>query len=297
MEYTMMELLPVVKYLSDRYTSKESGSVTYEMANQLMGAVIYCIHEYEHAGTFQPECFGAGDMGLADYETTDLYDAGSRPEARQAYDAGYALVMERAVQAKTLYDRITKSFCAYGCKACFDTVMKGMPSFFLYYDARFNPQDHILTLDYPVLVSMEDRCGVDRILAYLNCIRMEQKFLGKFPEPLVRQALAAHLPDYGELFENLAGMMLGYCLGCMTAGKPLTTGRFETADYEAMKHMARTSGSRHVLEGKLTTYLEMLVKQGYGGDRQLYEYLSACIPEFAARFLHGAEHDCMETVV
>ena len=50
MEYTMMELLPVVQYLSERYTGKESGSVTYDMANQLMEAVLYCIREFEHAG-------------------------------------------------------------------------------------------------------------------------------------------------------------------------------------------------------------------------------------------------------
>ena len=54
MEYTMMELLPVVKQLSDRYTSKESGSVTYDMANQLIEAAIYCINEYEQAGAGNP---------------------------------------------------------------------------------------------------------------------------------------------------------------------------------------------------------------------------------------------------
>lgn len=40
MNYEMEELLPIVGKLAGQYTSNESGSVTYETANQLMGAVI-----------------------------------------------------------------------------------------------------------------------------------------------------------------------------------------------------------------------------------------------------------------
>lgn len=39
--YDMNELLPVVARLTKRYTGIESSSVSYEKANQLMGAVIY----------------------------------------------------------------------------------------------------------------------------------------------------------------------------------------------------------------------------------------------------------------
>lgn len=39
------ELLPVVAKLAERYTSKESSSVSYKTAEQLMEAVVYCINE------------------------------------------------------------------------------------------------------------------------------------------------------------------------------------------------------------------------------------------------------------
>ena len=287
MEYTMMELLPVVQYLSERYTGKESGSVTYDMANQLMEAVLYCIREFEHAGQW-------GQTG-AEPQSTALYDQACRPAAIQAYDEGYRLVLEKTSQAKTLYDNITKRFHSYGCTACFDTVIKGMPSFFLYYDARFNPQNHILTLDYPVLISQEHLNGVDRIMAYLHCIQAEQKFLGKFPEPLVRQALAGQQPDYGQMVENLAGMMLRYCLGRMMAGKPLDGDGFEPSDYETVKRSVAACG-RQELEENLAKLLEILINQGYGGDRQLCQYLSDHIPDFASMLLHGAEHGCMDAM-
>ena len=39
------ELLPVMAHLADKYTSKESTSVSYDTAQRLMEAVLYCIHE------------------------------------------------------------------------------------------------------------------------------------------------------------------------------------------------------------------------------------------------------------
>ena len=47
--YTMEELIPVVAMLTEKYTSKESSSVTYETARQLMGAVQFCIQELEES--------------------------------------------------------------------------------------------------------------------------------------------------------------------------------------------------------------------------------------------------------
>ena len=45
MEYHIERLLPIVAELSVRYTSGESCSVSYEAAQALMEAVIYCIRE------------------------------------------------------------------------------------------------------------------------------------------------------------------------------------------------------------------------------------------------------------
>ena len=50
MDYTMEELIPIVGELAEKYTAKESTSITYEKAEQLMGAVLYAIHETELSG-------------------------------------------------------------------------------------------------------------------------------------------------------------------------------------------------------------------------------------------------------
>lgn len=60
MTYKMEELLPVVGKLAEKYTSFESTSVTYEKAEQLMGAVLYCIRETGLPGRHELAADGEG---------------------------------------------------------------------------------------------------------------------------------------------------------------------------------------------------------------------------------------------
>ena len=38
-------LMPIVAELSEKYTKKESSSVSYDTARRLMNAVVYCVSE------------------------------------------------------------------------------------------------------------------------------------------------------------------------------------------------------------------------------------------------------------
>lgn len=46
MDYQMEELLPIVSELAQKYTGYESTSITYEKAQSLMEAVLFCLSEY-----------------------------------------------------------------------------------------------------------------------------------------------------------------------------------------------------------------------------------------------------------
>lgn len=126
----MEELVPVTARLVQAYTGMESTSVSYETAQQLMEAVVYCIRELELSG--------------------QVPAAGPCP-AQKAYELGKALVEQKVKDALDMYHGILPGFSSYG--SCFleDTVVKGLPEFFRNYDVKFRPQDTILTLDYPVL--------------------------------------------------------------------------------------------------------------------------------------------------
>ena len=54
-ENRMEELLPIVAKLSEKYTGGDSTSVTYETAQELMEAVLYCVREYEQNQTYVTE--------------------------------------------------------------------------------------------------------------------------------------------------------------------------------------------------------------------------------------------------
>lgn len=108
--YDMNELLPVVAMLTKRYTGIESSSVSYEKANQLMGAVIYCIQEME----------SGGGVSLASRQ----------PNAMQAYKAGAELVHRKTKELLCFYECHKKTFCAYGNVYLADFWEKGLPAFF-----------------------------------------------------------------------------------------------------------------------------------------------------------------------
>jgi hypothetical protein len=71
---------PVAGSLIKKYGGYEHSSVTYEKAEQLMGAVIYCIDEYE-----------------AENENRQLPEA--KVSAFDAYKAGYECVVRKAKKA------------------------------------------------------------------------------------------------------------------------------------------------------------------------------------------------------
>lgn len=193
MNYEMEELFPIVGKLAEQYTSNESGSVTYETANQLMGAVIYCIRETE----IQNE--------------TSLQPKTSCP-AKQAYETGFALARQKVKQALCLYNEITQEFESYGNQCIMDVIQIGMPEFFKWYDLKFNPQNEILTLDYPVLKDLSEFEGIDKIYEYLICIQIEQQFLSQLPKEFVERALKSQGIPARDQMDNLCETVLSFII-------------------------------------------------------------------------------------
>lgn len=200
MHYSMDELLPIVKWLTEKYTGKSSTSITYEKAEQLMGAIIYCIRE----------------NGLKDSEYGLRV---SRLKAEDAYHAGYELVIKKVFEAKRIYEEVIDTFNSYGVRCCYDTVVEGMPEFFVHYDARFFPQDHILTLDYPLLSIPHQLSGIDIIYEYLFRVQLEQRFLILFPRKFIIEALKAYHKGYEELFINISSIVIRSLLNKMMDGR------------------------------------------------------------------------------
>ena len=197
MKFEMEELVPLVAELAESYTSFDSTSITWEKAEQLMEAVLYCIHELEITknAEISPELVS------------------DRMSAQQAYRTGLRYVEKKAKAALDLYNETLSDFVCYGNRCLYDTFVKGLPEFFKRYDARYEPQNTILTLDYPLLADLSEYTGIDRIYEYILCIRLEQRFLSRFPEKYVRDILSKYDRFYRDMIENICEIVFTEVIG------------------------------------------------------------------------------------
>lgn len=186
-EFSMEELAPLLEKIVTKYTSNESTSVSYAAARQLMGSIIYSIK-----GAFK------SDKNML---------SGQKMTAEMAYSIGFQYRKEQIRQAKELFEEIKEGFLPISNRCYQDTILHGMPVFFLRYDLEFDGQNHILTLDYPLRGfanrQIAGRQGIDLILAYLKMFQKEQKFLAQFSVEAIEAVLKEYHEDYTELIINI----------------------------------------------------------------------------------------------
>lgn len=195
LHYEMEDLIPIVGKLAEKYTSYESTSITYEKAEQLMEAVLYCIHENALGQPGQESAMAV----LPDNTGASL---------QQAYEAGAARAREKVKQALALYNEILPGLACYGNRFLQDIFMKELPVFFGRYDVDFAPQNEILTLDYPVLKDISGYRGIDKIYEFIRCVELEQKFLCGLPEGYVADVLGGYGSAGGDMTDNLCEVVL-----------------------------------------------------------------------------------------
>lgn len=267
MNYEMQELIPIVAELTDLYTSKESTSITYEKANQLMEAVLFCIQENEDA------CWN--DQG----KNTSLLTADTI-SAKEAYEQGRKRVQEKVGMVRELYNRTAAFFSSYGNRNYEETFLDGIPGFLKFYDVRFAPQNAIITMDYPILQSIEQFQGVDAIYLYVNGIYLEQIFLQKLPKEYVMATLERYHGDYRNLFCNISNIVLHDLLKSMIAGKPVTNSTYSQEETQNLKEWIADC-EKNELRDKLMRLLKILIDRQYEGNEALYEYLCHDMDDFA----------------
>lgn len=280
MNFKTEDLLPLVGELAGKYTSKESTSITYEKARQLMEAVLYCIREYEDQVSGGGELITRGDLA----------------DAKNAYNMGYQMVVQKTKDTKIRYNEMMEEFHSYGNRCYYETFVKGIPGFFLYYDFRFQPQNHILTLDYPVLFPMENLCGINAIQIYVNCVYLEQMFLRKVPEEYIRHVLMAYSSDCDELIINVAAITVRNILGGWIAGKEINTRGYTKKEQERVKEFVN-GNSRETIEVALKEGIFKLIDVLFAGNEELEEYLMYDMHDFSFELKNAVENGCLESVL
>lgn len=205
--YSIEELIPIVAELTNKYTSFESTSIPYEKAQQLMGAVLYCIQEYEeYEKTKVRAAKGSEENSIRREENAELVSK-KRVSAKEAYYAGCQKVIDKVKAAQEQYNDLILNFQDYGNKVYHFTIVNQIPEFFHHYDVRFEPQA-VWMPDYPLAVPIQELAGIDYVYQYLQCICREQEFLAHLPEEYIKQTLKNYDEDYQNLFINLSEIIL-----------------------------------------------------------------------------------------
>jgi len=286
-DYELSELLPIVSELTEKYTSKESSSVTYECAQHLMEAVQYTIYENLDLDWL---CRGF------DGEKHDrLMNKEEAMDARKAYQRGGKILKEKVQYVKERYNQLTFLFNDYGNENLKSTVLDGFPGFLKYYDVRFSPQDEILTRDYPILSEekLNGMHGIDVILGYLDEIWLEQSFLHLFPKELVEQVLRQYHSEYKDMLFNLCQPMLNHVLGCLIAGKSLEKIEWSDLECERIEDYVLMR-SREQREQELTALLEcFLMKMKKEEAEGMRRYLMYAMESFLYDLSHMVEGGCI----
>lgn len=277
MDYEMEELVPIVGKLAEKYTSHESTSITYEKAEQLMGAVLYCIHELWESSGNAPSL-------------------NKKLSAQRAYEMGAAYVRDKTGKALDLYNRILPEFCHYENKCLYDTFVKGIPEFFKWYDVQFEPQNTILTLDYPLLKDISEYTGIDKIFEFIKSIGLEQKFLKLFPAGYVINILSKDNRNWQESMDNICEIVFTHVIGHIMLGKSLTVIELKETDYFYMQEMFEQIALEDIKK-HLEVTLEIYIKNYYENDRELLNYLSGAISGIVVRLKNAADNKVLGNII
>lgn len=276
-DYKMEELIPVVAWLTSKYTSNESTSVSYNTAKQLMGAVMYCVEEYQNDDKAQGT--------LVEKEAI---------EVRQAYHIGYEKVVQKVGEVREKSNRLIEHFNAFGNENYYEVVAKAIPGFLTLYDPRFYPQNTIITMDYPLLGSTRTGQGVDIILEYIKGIGFEQEFLQSIPVNYITMVLDGLDPDYKNQFYNIARVVLRNFLAIGFTKK--YTAMKET-NYEVLNNALKTMNPQETVDVFNQLVCELVASLEVVHKEEVISYLQYEISDFVAELENGCVNDSLRQVV
>ena len=275
MDYQMEELLPIVSELAQKYAGYESTSITYEKAQSLMEAVLFCLSEYNSSAK---DSLVQKDISV-----------------KEQYNIGAKLLSEKVENIRKIFNEISFQFEDFGVKCLYDTVQKGIPQFLKWYDIKFCPQNTILTLDYPLLIDCSSLTGADAVYKYIWAIQTEQIFLGKFDRNYVMLVLEKYNSEYRDMIENICSIVLTNIIGHIAIKKPFNDIDFLYGEYlQLSKIFAGKSISD--IENVVKDLIKKIVSQFYENDMDMLEYLCYETNNIAVRIYTANQHEQLSKI-
>lgn len=275
MDYQMEELLPIVSELAQKYAGYESTSITYEKAQSLMEAVLFCLSEYNSSAK---DSLVQKDISV-----------------KEQYNIGAKLLSEKVENIRKIFNEISFQFEDFGVKCLYDTVQKGIPQFLKWYDIKFCPQNTILTLDYPLLIDCSSLTGADAVYKYIWAIQTEQIFLGKFDRNYVMLVLEKYNSEYRDMIENICSIVLTNIIGHIAIKKPFNDIDFLYGEYLQLSQIFAGKSIPNI-ENVVKDLIKKIVSQFYENDMDMLEYLCYETNNIAVRIYTANQHEQLSKI-
>ena len=275
MDYQMEELLPIVSELAQKYAGYESTSITYEKAQSLMEAVLFCLSEYNSSAK---DSLVQKDISV-----------------KEQYNIGAKLLSEKVENIRKIFNEISFQFEDFGVKCLYDTVQKGIPQFLKWYDIKFCPQNTILTLDYPLLIDCSSLTGADAVYKYIWAIQTEQIFLGKYDRNYVMLVLEKYNSEYRDMIENICSIVLTNIIGHIAIKKPFNDIDFLYGEYLQLSKIF-AGKSIPDIENVVKDLIKKIVSQFYENDMDMLEYLCYETNNIAVRIYTANQHEQLSKI-
>lgn len=183
----LMELLEI----KIKQFSGGNSSVSKERGQALMDANIYLIGLY-----------------LKQFETIKSIEYLKKYAIKDIYNQGSKLIKQLLHYSKLEVEKFEKELVKIDLYVYQDTLYKGLPLFFKSYNFDYNPQDAVLTFDYPTYQHLTNKQGIERFLEYFKFVQLENSFNQLFSTDLISEMLFYYHRDYQNLIFNITNLLL-----------------------------------------------------------------------------------------
>jgi hypothetical protein len=190
-------LLILLSEQVNKFNSNDSSSIRVENAQALLQSISFTI-------SLTLKEAGNADEALNLLLTEKIEDL---------FKKGITLIKTYFEKAKIVLDEIQKNRFNINNLAYRDTVFKGIPQFFLYYDWKFAACDAPGSIDYPLVYDRMDLNGIEYISEYLYHLCLENKFCGRYSSFEIECLMRGHTKYYKEDLINVYELVLQNLIG------------------------------------------------------------------------------------
>jgi hypothetical protein len=263
-------LLTLLSRNVDRYTSKESSSVRVEDAESILKSINYTISMALKA---------AGDAEKAVYmiNTEDI---------QTIYSKGIEVINKYFENAKLISDKLRSDDFSINNYAYRDTVHKGIPMFFSFYDRVLAASESAGSIDYPLSFDNMDISGVEYIYEYLYHLSLENSICRRFSPSEIESLMKCHSKHYKEDLINVYELVLSNLIGRSLLGYGIEELDIDNTDIVTLEKQLEKMISAEIDEKLYLAFEQIMCDMNITDDYDR-DYLKKALPDLAFRIKHN----------